>query len=632
MTQRLRSTPTNAEVLSNRSVALLTLERVDEALQSCDAALKIMPHSVDALYNRGNALRALGQPEEAGASYQEALAIEPRRADAHNNLGLTLVSLGLHAEALTHFDAALAIAPNDIGALHNRANALTELGAHQAALDPCDRVLAIDALHADAHNTRGVVLGRLRRFAEALASYDAALAVAPDRLDIEINRGTVLLELDRFAEALKSFDKALARDPDNVAALINRGNACIKGKRFADALQSYDSALALDPDQAGALTDRCVALAEMDRFDEALASVDRALGIEPHVVAAHVNRGNALMKLARFPDAIASYEAALKLDPEQVDANFNASLARLCLGDFQAGWKQYEHRWKKKEFRAANILARCGAANRTSQARPSCWCTSRAWATRSSSFVTRRWSPSSARGWWSACSRRSRAWSRPCRAFRRLSPTVKCIPDFDLYCPLLNLPRAFGTELGTIPSQIPYIRPFTEELADWRDRFADDGRVRVGICWAGNSSHLNDRNRSLPLERLTDVLTVDNLDFVSIQKDVSAAQAAFLQAHGVRQLGQEFADFTDTAAVIAMLDLVVAVDTSVAHLAGAMGKGVALLIPYSPDWRWLLGRTDSPWYPTMRIFRQDAVGNWDGPLERLRDELVGVARRGARRP
>ena len=154
----------------------------------------------------------------------------------------------------------------------------------------------------------------------------------------------------RFDEALASFDQALERDPGNVAALINRGNACIKDKRFADALQSYDSALALEPDQVGALTDRCVALAEMDRFDEALAAADQALRVAPHVVAAHVNRGNALIKMARMEEALTSYGEALKLDPEQVDANFNASLARLCLGEFREGWKQYEYRWKKKEF------------------------------------------------------------------------------------------------------------------------------------------------------------------------------------------------------------------------------------------------------------------------------------------
>jgi ADP-heptose:LPS heptosyltransferase len=206
------------------------------------------------------------------------------------------------------------------------------------------------------------------------------------------------------------------------------------------------------------------------------------------------------------------------------------------------------------------------------------------------------------------------------------------LPEFDLFCPMLSLPTAFATELETIPTNVPYIRPFTERLAKWRHRFADDGRVRVGICWAGNSAHLNDRNRSIALDRLAKIFSVGGVDFISIQKDVNEAQAALLREHGVRQLGHEFDDFSDTAAAIALLDLVIAVDTSVAHLAGAMGKAVALLIPFSPDWRWLLGRSDSPWYPTMRIFRQSAVGDWTAPVERLREELIGVARRGPRRP
>jgi tetratricopeptide (TPR) repeat protein len=475
------------------------------------------------------------------------------------------------------------------------------------------------------------VLTKLRRFPEALASYDAALAAAPDRVDIEVNRGTVLLELDRFDEALASFDQALERDPDNVAALINRGNACIKDKRFAEALRSYDSALALEPDQVGALTDRCVALAEMDRFDEALASADQAVRVGPHVVAAHVNRGNALMKLARLEEALASYDEALTLDPEQVDANFNASLARLCLGDFQAGWKQYEYRWKKKEFQRREYSRPMWRGERDIEGKTILLVHEQGLGD-TIQFV--RYAPLIA--------------DLGAKVIVGVQPPVKAViatvagitqivadgevlPEFDLFCPMLNLPMALGTEIATIPANIPYIWPFTERLAKWRDRFVDDDRVRVGICWAGNSAHLNDRNRSIALERLVKVLSVPGIDFVSIQKDVSEAQVELLRAHGVRQLGQEFQDFSDTAAVVALLDLVVAVDTSVAHLAGAMGKAVALLIPFSPDWRWLLDRTDSPWYPTMRIFRQDAVGDWDGPLERLREELIGVARRGARR-
>jgi ADP-heptose:LPS heptosyltransferase len=201
------------------------------------------------------------------------------------------------------------------------------------------------------------------------------------------------------------------------------------------------------------------------------------------------------------------------------------------------------------------------------------------------------------------------------------------LPDFDLYCPLLSLPAAFGTELDTIPADVPYIRPYQERLAKWGGRLADNSRMRVGICWAGNGAHGNDRKRSIPLDRLAAILSLPSVDFFSLQKDVGDAQAAILREYGVVALGQDFTDFADTAAAIALLDLVISVDTSVAHLAGAMGKGIALLIPFSPDFRWLLDRTDSPWYPTMRIFRQSQIGDWDAPVAQLRDELGGAAAR-----
>jgi ADP-heptose:LPS heptosyltransferase len=205
------------------------------------------------------------------------------------------------------------------------------------------------------------------------------------------------------------------------------------------------------------------------------------------------------------------------------------------------------------------------------------------------------------------------------------------VPDFDLHCPLLSLPHAFGTEVATIPAHIPYLRPFAERLAKWRDKLPSHGRLRVGICWAGTSAHLNDRDRSIPIGRFVQVLSVPGLDFVSLQRDVTEAQAAVLRDHGVAALGQDFKDFADTAAVAAMLDLVVSVDTSVAHLAGAIGKAVALLVPFSPDFRWMLQRTDSPWYPTLRLFRQTALGDWSAPLDQLCRELTDLAVRPAKR-
>ena len=206
------------------------------------------------------------------------------------------------------------------------------------------------------------------------------------------------------------------------------------------------------------------------------------------------------------------------------------------------------------------------------------------------------------------------------------------LPDFDLHCPMLGLPIAFKTDLASIPANIPYLQPYHGRLETWRVRLPQTGRMRVGIVWAGNSAHVNDRKRSIALERFAAILSAPGIDFISVQKDVSAAQSAILDAHGVLQLGQHFTDFADTAAVVAMLDLLVAVDTSVAHLAGAMGKAVALLLPFSPDWRWLLNRSDSPWYPSMRLFRQPAFGDWETPLQLLRQELSDAASRPGRQP
>ena len=204
------------------------------------------------------------------------------------------------------------------------------------------------------------------------------------------------------------------------------------------------------------------------------------------------------------------------------------------------------------------------------------------------------------------------------------------LPQVDFHCLLLSLPLAFQPSSRPMPANIPYLRAPDERLSNWRGRMPSNGRLRVGICWAGSASHLNDRNRSIALDRFATLLSVPGLDFVSVQKEISAPQAEFLRALGVVQLGQEFTDLADTAAVLAMLDLLISVDTSVAHLAGAMGKTVALLLPFAPDFRWLLDRTDSPWYPTMRLYRQPAIGDWETPLHRLRQELAAVASRPAK--
>jgi hypothetical protein len=191
------------------------------------------------------------------------------------------------------------------------------------------------------------------------------------------------------------------------------------------------------------------------------------------------------------------------------------------------------------------------------------------------------------------------------------------------------LPAAFDTELATIPAGVPYIRPYGAYLDKWRGRLPANGRLRVGLCWAGSGAHVNNRRRSLSLQHFGKILAVPGVDFISLQKEVSPEHAAILRDKGVIQLAQGFQDFADTAEVVALLDLIISVDTSVAHLAGAMGKATAVLLPFAPDFRWQLDRTDCPWYPTLRLFRQPAIGDWEAPLGRLHDELISVARRRA---
>jgi hypothetical protein len=201
------------------------------------------------------------------------------------------------------------------------------------------------------------------------------------------------------------------------------------------------------------------------------------------------------------------------------------------------------------------------------------------------------------------------------------------LPDFDLHCPMMSLPLAFGTELATVPAEIPYIRVPPDRVPKWRARLGESRSLRVGIAWAGSATHTNNRNRSIALSRFASLFSAPNVEFVTLQKDLGPGEADMLRLHpNVTTLGEELSDFADTAALISLLDLVVSVDTSVVHLAGAIGRPFWLLVPFAPDFRWLLEREDSPWYPTARLFRQAGVNDWEGVLERVRGELERQAK------
>jgi tetratricopeptide (TPR) repeat protein len=585
--QVLASRPDHSDSLHLLGVIFLQRGNPAKAVQQIDLALKKDPNNISALNNYGNALNDLKRFEEALASFDRALQLRPDLAETHSNRGNALKELERFEEALGSYDRALALRPDYAEALSNRGNVLNALGRFEEALASCERALVLRPDSVQAHSNRGNALKDLKRFDAALGSYDRALALQANYTQAHSNRGNVLLELGRFEEALASYNRALALRPDFTEAHSNRGSA----------------------------------LQELNRLDEALASYDRALTLQPDLAEALSNRGNALKDLRRFDDALASFDRAIAIRPAFADAHFNAAVCRLLIGDFAGGWREYEWRSETEQLKAEKR-----------------------------SFAQSQWTGSDAIADKTILIHAEQGFGDTIQ-FCRYVPLVAAraahvvfevhrplcallgalpgpvhivargdaLPDFDLHCPLLSLPLAFGTRLETIPAAIPYLPAPPDKTRAWRERLGQHQRPRVGLAWAGNprretsNAARMDRRRSVAFERLKPILQVTECDFYSLQKgeDAVAQLRDSPLRHGVIDWTEDLHDFADTAALIDNLDLVIAVDTSVIHLAGALGKPFWLLNRYDTCWRWLLDREDSPWYPGARLFRQDRTWNWD---------------------
>jgi tetratricopeptide (TPR) repeat protein len=488
--------------------------------------------------------------------------------------------------------------------------------------------LAVNPRSADARSNLGLVLHALKRDADALASFEHALALDPGHVEALNNRGTALLNLDRPAEALASFERLLAASPRHLEAQVNRANALLALDRAEEAIAAYDAVVAAQPRHAGAHYNRGNALARRDRFAEAVAAYDRAIAIAPGYGKAHNNRGLALRALNRHGEALASYGRAIALEKDFADAHLNAAHALLTLGDFARGFAAYEWRWKvafmaphRRAFRQPLWLGTPNVRGRTILLP--------AEQGLGDTIQFARYVKPLARAGATVVLEVAPALKELLSGLdgaARVLAQGDALPPFDTHCPLASLPLAFKTEPATIPAEIPYIAAPAERLEKWRARVDGLARPRVALAWSGNAAHANDRNRSIPLARLEPLWSIEGPSFISVQRDVRAADAGVL-AHAPRlvHLGDDLSDFAETAAVLALADLVVSVDSAVAHLAGAMGRPLWILLPFSPDWRWMLARDDSPWYPTAKLLRQPSMGDWESVIGRARAELARAA-------
>jgi tetratricopeptide (TPR) repeat protein len=561
-----------------------------EAIALLQRALAIHRDDVQALEILGDALTVDGRRDDATACYRHAIRLAPTRARLHSKLGIALNDSGHHAEAIESLQQAIARDPNSAVIHFNLGVALRDAGRPDAAVDAYRRAVELRPDGSDAHANLGVALEELDRRDEAIACYRQALALNPANVEALINLGAILEELGRRDEAVTMCRQALALDPTHVDAHINLGVALQGQDRLDAAIACYRQALALDPANAKALSNLGVAI-------ELQGLGDVALGVQRRAAALAPNSGK---------------------------IRFNLAVSLLRHGEFAHGWEEYEWRWRGgvRNLKAPDLPQPLwrgeDLADRTLLVR------SEQGLGDVLQFV--RYLPLLARAGARVILRAPAALERLLRS--SLAGVTVIGPDapqphFDFHIPLMSLPRLFRTDLCTIPAAVPYLAADPAAVAAWRQHLGADDNLRVGVVWSGNPNHRGDRQRSVAAAVLLPELINSGVRLYSLQKDVRPADhATLLQlSHAVTDLSPQLNDFADTAAALCALDLLISVDTSVVHLAGALGRPVWTMLPFTPDWRWLLEREDSPWYPTLRLYRQMRRNDWSNVFERLRADL-----------
>jgi tetratricopeptide (TPR) repeat protein len=585
------------------------------------------PPTAAAFFEKALDLLRAGRSPEAELCCRQALAIEAHHADSLHLMGLLCQIGRRHELAVEWFAQAIRCNPNVADYFFNLATVLKHQGQIDNAIKSYDRGLVLNPGFAEGWYRLGELLLQQQRRDEARLSFDQALKADPRYIEAASQSAALHFDAGDYEAAIARLDQWLLIKPDEPGALHLRGASKLRLKRLDEALVDIGQALERVPDSPELVNNYGLVLHYLGRNEEALGFFDRALAQKPETVDILNHRGAALCELHRFDEAFASFERAVALKSDFADAHWNAALLRLRLGDFEHGWAARE--WGRKcrtvgfverSFSQPLWLGEPSLAGKTILLHSDEGLGDTIQFARYAMLL-------SARG---------------ARVILEVDPALHpllsgvdgvahCIPrgeagsiDFDLHCPLSSLPLACATRLETIPAH-PYLAAPAQQRVDaWQARLGARTGLRVGLVWSGNPAHNNDRNRSMSLRTLAPLLDCD-ATFVSLQKEVRPADAAYLRERGgIIDLTAHLSDFVETAALLSCLDLIITVDTSVAHLAGALSRPTWLMLPYTPDYRWLLDRDDSPWYPTIRLFRQDARRDYAPVVETVRSKLEAL--------
>ena len=593
-----------------------------EAAAACyRRALQLQPGYAVGHYNLAQIYLRQDQLQAAGEALRQAVALQPGCAPFYCGLGQVLSRQGAEEEAQACYRRVLSLQPDYAEAQHNLGNRRQRRGDLAGAAECYRCALALKPALAVTHHHLAGVLARQGDVPGALASYRRAIELKPDYAEACTNLAILLEEQGDVAGAAEACRRAVRANPRSARVHSNLAAVLSQSGDTAEALEMACQALALQPACAEAYSNLAGILWQQGRYAEAVDSCRRALALKPDCAEAHCNLGSALGDLGDLEGALESYRKVLALHPDSATAAYYSGLIYLQQGDLARGWASYEARWRLKSMlwkrrhfpqplwrgealQGVRILlyAEQGLGDILQ-------------------FV--RYAPLVA-------ARGGHVILEVPPALRRLLSNLPGVseivsfgdplPDFAWQCPLLSLPQAFATDLSSIPASVPYLCPDPAEVRSWSEKLDGKG-LRVGLVWAGNPKHVRDRQRSLALGQLAPLAEGGGISFYALQKGPAPAGPPWPESVQLTDLGPQQRDLADAAAIVANLDLVISVDTAVAHLTGALGKPVWILLQFMPDWRWLLQREDSPWYPTARLFRQPALGDWDSVVRRVALEL-----------
>jgi tetratricopeptide (TPR) repeat protein len=647
----------DASLCSNKGNVLRELAEYSQAIASYRKAVELRPEYFEAWLNLGRTYVNVGDLETAAASFRRALLINPDDVDALLELADVAEKLRCADDVLQCFEKALKAAPDNVKVLRaaaeaytrakqlnlalacNRkimksdpddwkngvatANLLFKLGEYDEAEKLYQRFLDLQPNNLMIWNNRGNTLFKLEKPAEALVCFKKTLEIDPEYAEGYFNAGNAYSSLKMHNDALAMYSKALHFNPKHAGSFNNRGNIFLALKWPEDALISYESAIAYDPSHVNAHNNRGNALRELNRPAEALLSYDRALALDHSFSQGLNNRANALNDLMRPAEALEAYAAAIKMKPDYVEAQLGHALILLRTGQLERGFEQYEWRWKqppllgtRPDFKAPMWLGETSIAGKTILL----------WHEQGLGDTIQfcRYGDVLAEMGANVLIRVPEALEPLLAASSKryvISKNATPLPHFDFHCPLLSLPLALKINLGSIHAPERYLGYGADRQARWQAILGERVRPRIGVAWSGSTAHANDRNRSISLDRFLR-LANGPFDFCCLQKEIRPGDVESLKKYpNIRQFSDQIVDFEDTAALVDQMDLVISVDTSVAHLAGGLGRKLWLLLPYVPDWRWMLERRDTPWYPTARLYRQPRAGDWQTVLDTVLYDL-----------